>query len=293
MSTSEGLDFLVLAAGIGSRYGGLKQMDPVGPHGEFILDYSVRDAVAAGFDRVVFVIRRDIEKDFRRIAGGKWENKVDVRYVFQDMSDLPEGFSVPEGRTKPWGTAHAVLAARNEVRGAFGVVNADDFYGAEAIASAAGFLRETASERSLFCMVAYDVAKTLSENGSVSRGVCRVSGDGYLLGISERAALQRLDDGLIHDVENGEVFPADTPVSMNLFGFKRSYIDFAWEHFPEFLRGAAGRVKAEYQMPTVLQSMLSSGAASLRVLRTDCEWFGVTRTEDRAGVVEKLKRLEK
>ncbi|MGI5869497.1 MAG: nucleotidyltransferase family protein [Kiritimatiellia bacterium] len=282
---------VVLAAGMGSRYGGLKQMDPVGPKGEFILDYSVDDALDAGFSRIVFVIRRDIEKDFRDIVGRKWEAVADVRYAMQDLDDLPPGFSPPPDRVKPWGTAHAVLAARRIVTGSFAVVNADDFYGAEAFRLNAGFLDATASEPYTHCMVAYRLDKTLSKFGGVSRGICTVDGDGMLVDIRERLALQRGDDGVVRDGD--DAFPDDTLVSMNMFGFKRSYIDMLEAAFPAFLKANVAQPKAEFQVPTALGEFLRAGRVKVKVLRTESEWFGITCREDRVEVVEHLKKLKK
>lgn len=273
---------LVLAAGMGSRYGGLKQMDPIGPNGEFILDYSVGDALAAGFDRVVFVIRRDIEKDFREIVGHRWEARADVAYAMQDLADLPAGFAVPEGRTKPWGTAHAVLAARNAIDGPFAVVNADDYYGADALRQTAGFLDRTADDEKKFCMVAYRLDKTLSPNGSVSRGVCTVGPDGCLTQLVERLKLQRCPDGVVRDGE--DAFPDDTPVSMNMFGFKRRYIDLLQDTFPRFLAKYGALPKSEFQMPTALGAYLRRGDASVAVMQTASRWFGVTSRDDRPEV---------
>lgn len=282
-------NLVVLAAGMGSRYGGLKQMDPVGPNGEFILDYSVNDALHAGFSRIVFVIRRDLEKDFREIVGRKWEEQADVRYAMQDLDDLPPGFSPPPDRKKPWGTAHAVLAARRIVTGSFAVVNADDFYGAESFRLAAGCLDATASEPYTHCMVAYRLDKTLSKFGSVSRGVCTVDDQGMLVDIRERLALKRSDDGVVRD--GGDAFADDTLVSMNMFGFKRSYIDMLEEAFPAFLKANAAHPKAEYQVPTALGEFLRAGRVKVKVLRTDSDWFGITCREDRDDVVAHLKTL--
>lgn len=273
---------LVLAAGMGSRYGGLKQMDPIGPNGEFILDYSVGDALAAGFDRVVFVIRRDIEKDFRDIVGRRWEARADVAYAMQDITDLPAGFSVPEGRTKPWGTAHAVLAARTVIDEPFAVVNADDYYGADSLRQTAGFLDRTAADEKKFCMVAYRLDKTLSPNGSVSRGVCTVGPDGCLTQLVERLKLQRCPDGIVRDGE--DAFPDDTPVSMNMFGFKRRYIDLLQDTFPRFLAKYGTLPKSEFQMPTALGAYLRRGDASVAVMQTASRWFGVTSRDDRPDV---------
>ena len=273
---------LVLAAGMGSRYGGLKQMDPVGPHGEFILDYSVGAALAAGFSRVVFTIRKDIEKDFRELVGGRWEKRADVVYAFQRLDDLPAPFTVPDGRTKPWGTAHAVLAARDAVPGAFAVVNADDYYGAEALALTGGFLDETAADGRAWCMVAYRLGNTLSENGTVSRGVCTVGPDGLLRTVEERLALARCPDGAVRD--GADSFPDDTPVSMNMWGFKRRYVELLQESFPRFLAEKGSLPKSEFQMPTEVAGFLRRGEATVRVLRTASRWYGITSRADRAAV---------
>lgn len=280
---------LVLAAGMGSRYGGLKQMDPVGPGDEFILDYSVGDARAAGFSRVVFVIRADIEKDFREIVGARWEKRMKVEYALQDRGDVPAPFETPAERIKPWGTGHAVLAARRVIDGPFAVVNADDYYGADAMRRAAGFLDETAGDPGLFCMVAYRLDNTLSENAGVSRGICTVSPDGTLAKIEERPALSRCADGVIRDA--GDAFAGDTPVSMNLFGFKRRFIDLLEDDFPRFLEKYGSLPKSEFQMPTALESFLRRGQARVKVLRTDSRWIGVTSRDDRPAVVEFFKTV--
>ena len=273
---------LVLAAGMGSRYGGLKQMDPIGPHGEFIPDYSVGDALAAGFGRVVFVVRPDILDDFRSIVGRRWESRVDVDYALQRLDDLPAPFAVPEGRSKPWGTAHAILAARKLLDGPFLAVNADDYYGAEAPRLVAGFLDETAADPGAWCMVAYRLDQTLSANGTVSRGVCTVAPDGSLAAIEERLALARCADGAIRDGDDD--FPDDTPVSMNYWGFKRRYVDLLEESFPRFLAEKGSLPKSEFQMPTEVAGFLRAGQASVRVLRTSARWYGVTSRDDRPEV---------
>lgn len=281
---------VVLAAGMGSRYGGLKQMDPVGPSGEFILDYSVKYAVAAGFERVVFVIRRDLESDFRRIVGCHWEDKADVHYAMQELNDLPAGFTVPAERTKPWGTAHAVLAARSVVDGPFAVVNADDFYGAESFRLTGNCLEQTRDVPNLHCMVAYRLDKTLSKFGTVSRGVCKTDDDGMLVDIRERLALKRDDDGVVRDGE--DAFADDTLVSMNMFGFKRSFIDMLESEFPAFLKANAANPKAEFQAPTALGAFLRTGRVKVKVMRTDSDWFGITCREDRDEVVAHLRNLK-
>ena len=281
---------VVLAAGMGSRYGGLKQMDPVGPSGEFILDYSVKDALAAGMGRIVFVIRRDIEKDFREIVGKKWEAKADVQYAMQELSDLPEGFEVPTDRKKPWGTAHALLAARNIVEGPFAVVNADDFYGAESFKLCGDYLHKTASQPNLYCMVAYRLDKTLSKFGGVSRGICDVDSNGILHSITERLELKRCADGIIRDGE--DAFADDTLISMNMFGFKRSFIDRLESDFPTFVSENMDNLKSEFQMPTALGKYVLSGEAQVTVMLTQSDWFGITSREDRAEVVAHLQNLK-
>ena len=280
---------LVLAAGIGSRYGGLKQMDPIGPHGEFIPDYSVGDALAAGFGRVVFVVRPDILGDFREIVGRRWEARTDVDYALQRLDDLPAPFAVPEGRSKPWGTAHAILAAREKLNGPFLAVNADDYYGAEAPRLVSRFFDETASDPNAWCMVAYRLDQTLSPNGTVSRGVCSVGPDGFLASVEERLTLARGADGAIRDGD--AAFPDDTPVSMNYWGFKRSYVDLLQESFPRFLAEKGSLPKSEFQMPTEVARFLGAGEATVRVLRTASRWYGVTSREDRPAVVEFFKTL--
>jgi len=280
---------VILAAGIGSRYGGLKQMDPVGPAGEFILDYSVHDALRSGFNEVIFVIRRDIEADFRRIVGRRWEERTAVQYAFQELDDLPHGFAPPPGRTKPWGTGHALLAAREIIRGSFAIVNADDFYGHSGYALLADFLDRTADEPRAYAMAAYEVGRTLSEYGSVSRGVCEVDSRGRLTHLEEHTAIAREADGSIRS--RGQVLAPDTPVSMNLFGFKRSFVDALAEGFGSFLAAAGQELKSEYFVPSVVSDLVTSGRATLDVLRCDAEWFGVTNAADRPLVVARLVAL--
>ena len=281
---------VILAAGMGSRYGGLKQMDPIGPHGEFILDYTIRDALAAGFSEIVFVIRHDLEADFRAIVGDRWEARgAVIRYAFQNLDDLPGGFTPPEGRVKPWGTGHAVLAARQWLDAPFGVANADDYYGADAFRVLARFLDDTSDDDSAYGMVGYPVAGTLSDFGSVSRAVCKVAPDGSLLHIEERLHIERCPDGVIRDGDL--VLPDDIPVSMNLFGFKPSYAHALEESFLEFLRARGTEPKSEFYISLPLQPLLETGRISLKVLRTDAHWFGVTNREDRPAVQQELAKV--
>ncbi len=281
---------VILAAGMGSRYGGLKQMDPIGPHGEFILDYTIRDALASGFDEVVFIVRRDLAEDFRRIVGDRWEARgVPVRYVFQELSDLPGGFVPPEGRAKPWGTGHAVYAARRWLDAPFAVANADDYYDAPALHAVGRYLDETADDDTAYAMVGYPVAATLSDHGSVSRGVCVVDERGDLLQIEERLAIERGADGVIRDGDL--VLADDTPVSMNLFGFKPGYARHLEEGLSAFLAAHGTEPKSEFYLALPLPSLLARGLARLRVLRTDARWYGVTNREDRPLLQAALARV--
>lgn len=280
---------VVLAAGMGSRYGGLKQMDPVGPSGEFILDYSVHDAMLAGFSEIVFVIRRDIEEDFKRIVGNRWESRVSVRYAYQELDDLPEGFTVPAERTKPWGTGHAVLAARKIIDSPFAMVNADDFYGRDSLSAITQFFNKTAEAPTAHAMVAYRLSQTLSEHGSVSRGICSVNDEGRLTRVVEYTTIQRGDDGLIR--QGDEVLAEDTPCSMNLYGFKPAFIKFLSSGLVDFLRESGQEARSEYYITKVAGDLVERGEGSLDVLRTNSLWFGVTNAADRPKVVARLESL--
>ncbi|MHB9038211.1 MAG: nucleotidyltransferase [Armatimonadota bacterium] len=278
---------VVMAAGMGSRYGGLKQIDPVGPSGEIILDYSTYDALRAGFDKVVFVIRRDIEKTFRDVIGRKLEGRADVAYVFQQLDDLPDGFAVPEGRTKPWGTGHAVLSARDAVSTPFAVINADDFYGQTAFKSIGDYLYQAADSEGVcdYCMVGYELRNTLSENGEVARGVCDVTSDGFLVDIHERTRIQQFEDGIKYvDGEADWVALADdSTVSLNLWGFTPSIMCELSERFAKFLtdKRAADMTKVEYFLPEVVGATIKEHKSRVRVLPTGEKWYGVTYQEDR------------
>ncbi len=285
---------LVLAAGMGSRYGSLKQMDGVGPANEAILDYSVYDAIRAGFGKVVFVIRHSFADEFREVFNAqRFGHRIEVEYAFQELDSLPEGFTVPEGRVKPWGTNHAILMAAEKIHEPFAVVNADDFYGADAFRTIADHLRTLGGSRNAYCMVAYDLEKTLSENGTVSRGVCTVDRDGYLEGMVERTQIERLADGRIvfHDGGADETLAPDTPVSMNLFGFTPDYFDYSADYFRTFLRENGSNLKAECYIPSMVNKLIHDGTVRLRVLRSDAQWFGVTYKEDKPSLMSALKRM--
>jgi len=284
---------LVLAAGMGSRYGGLKQMDGVGPHGEAILDYSVTDAIRAGFGKVVFVIRHSFDQDFRKVFNSeRWNGKIEVKYVYQELDNLPEGFSVPEGREKPWGTNHAVLMAKEVIHEPFAIINADDFYGGDAFKVMADYLQTLDGVEGKYCMVGYKLENTLSENGSVSRGVCKVDANGLLIGMDERTSIARTSDGIAYtDVEGQHPLPADATVSMNLFGFTPDYFAKSEKLFVQFLKDKGTELKSEYYIPFAVNTFIADGSATMTVLKTTAKWFGVTYKEDRPMVVERLRKL--
>ncbi len=282
---------LVLAAGMGSRYGGLKQLDPVGPKGETLLDYSVHDAIRAGFTRVVFLIRRDIEKEFRNKVGARYDGKVPVAYAFQELSDLPGGFSPPAGRTKPWGTSHAVWCARDVVTGNFAAINADDFYGAQTFRVMAEFLRGTDAgmRPAQFAMAAFRLGRTLSEHGTVARGICEVGPDELLRSIEELTDIARQSDGGI--TASGRVLAEETPASMNFWGFNPQVFPLLEKELLRFLAADGGSDKAECYLPSAVTGMMASGEAQVRVLPTSSDWFGVTYREDRERVVQSIAAL--
>jgi len=282
---------VVLAAGMGSRYGGLKQVDPVGPSGEAILDYSVFDAIRGGFGKVVFIIRKDFEAEFKAKVGAKYEGHVPVEYCFQDINDLPAPFTVPEGRTKPWGTAHATRAARNVVKEPFAVINADDFYGRDAFAKLGEFL--AAAKPMEFAMVGYRLDLTLSDNGSVARGICDVAEDGTLKGVTEMTKLVRA--GAVAENRENEDSPTKVPldarVSMNLWGFTPELFFALEERFPKWLEANGKKEKSEWYIPFVVDELIKEGKSTCRVLPTESCWFGVTYREDKPFVVAEIGKL--
>ena len=285
---------VVMAAGMGSRYGGLKQLDAVGPHGQVILDYSVYDAYRAGFERVVFVIKPEIEAAFRERVGERIARKMDACYVFQTIEDLPAGYSAPEGRVKPWGTCHAVLAARGEVDGPFAVINADDRYGPEGFRGIYEHFKHASAGE--YCMAGYLLGNTLTENGSVARGVCETDSEGRLVSVTERTRIEKTASGARYTEDGGASWTdiaLDSTVSMNLWGFTRDFMDEAWTRFPAFLDRTLREnpLKGEYFLPGVVTQLLEEGRASVRVLRTRDRWYGVTYKEDRASVTAAFGRL--
>jgi len=286
---------LVLAAGMGSRYGSLKQMDGVGPNGEAIIDYSVYDAIRAGFGKVVFVIRHSFEADFKEVFNAeRFGGKIAVEYVFQELDYLPEGFTLPEGRQKPWGTNHAVMMAANVINEPFAVINADDFYGREAYVTISEYLQTLEGVEGRYCMVGYQVNKTLSENGTVSRGVCTVDSEGNLQSMVERTQIERVDGTILfHDGGADEPLAEDTPVSMNLFGFTPDYFRHSEAYFKEFLAENIDNLKSEFYIPRMVNKLINEGTASMRVLKTTSDWFGVTYKEDKPLLMSKLEELIK
>ena len=284
---------VIMAAGMGSRYGGLKQLDGLGPNGETIMDYSIFDAIRGGFGKVVFVIRKDFEADFRTKILSKYENHIPVEVVFQSVDDLPEGFVRPEGRTKPWGTNHAVMMAADAVHEPFAVINADDFYGAEAYKTIGDYLAQLGESRNSYCMVAYDLNKTLSENGTVSRGVCGVDPKGDLTSMVERTQIERMPDGQIvfHDNGADEPLSEDTPVSMNLFGFTPDFFTYSKEYFKVWFEANKDNIKSEFYIPTMVNKLIGDGTATLRVLRSAAQWHGVTYKEDKPALMAAIEKM--
>jgi len=290
MSAMKCLSLLVLAAGLGSRYGGLKQIDPVGPNGEAILDYSIYDAHRAGFSKVVFIIRRDIEQAFKQSVAARFENRIAVDYVFQELDILPPGFGVPPGRTKPWGTTHAVLMAANRIHVPFAVINADDFYGADGYEALAQHLKSGTPD---YAMVGFVLRNTLSEFGAVSRGVCQIGSDGMLQNVTEMRSITRDGGGAINTDVAGKLtrLTGNELVSMNIWGFTPQVFEPLQEYFQAFLAEKGEDATSECYLPSAVNQLVSEGRARVRVLRTTDAWFGITNREDRLRVVESIGLL--
>lgn len=283
-------DLLIMAAGIGSRYGGVKQLEGFGPSGERIIDYTIYDAMRAGFGKIVFVIRRDIERDFREAVADPWKGRLRMEFAFQEMNDLPDGigaFTVPPDRKKPWGTGHAIWVGRNLIRGPFAVANADDFYGLSAFEAVSRHLSgQSGIPKPDYALVGYRLDRTLSEHGSVSRGVCAVDADGHLTGLKETTDIIREGEVIGNRNPDGTLHPfsPETPVSMNLWGFGPSYFDHLETRFRSFLKEKGSDPKAEFYLTTVIDDLIRSGEEKVKVLSTDARWFGVTYREDRPAV---------
>lgn len=283
----------VLAAGMGSRYGGLKQLDPLGPSGETIMDYSVYDAIQAGFGKLVFVIRKSFEKEFVDKVASKYQHKIPVEIVFQELDSLPKGYTVHPERVKPWGTNHAVLMGKDAIKEPFAVINADDFYGRDAFKKLAQFLTELDGSQNHYCMVGYRLQNTLSESGAVARGVCEKDTNDFLTSIVERTHIERKDDKIQYkDAENYWFeLEENTPVSMNMWGFTPDYFEHSEKYFVKFLELNQSNLKSEYFIPLMVDHLITTKTADVKVLDTTSKWFGVTYAEDRESVVNKLQEL--
>jgi len=292
MSATSSPTLLVLAAGMGSRYGGLKQIEAVGPSGETIIDYSIFDAMRAGFGKLVFIIRKDIEQPFKEVVGSRFEKRIAVDYVFQELDKIPAGFNVPSGRTKPWGTTQAILMAADAIKEPFAVINADDFYGAESYQVMSKHLQAASGD---YAMVGFVLRNTLSEFGTVARGVCRVGSDGFLEQVVELTAIARDGDHAKDTAGDGTVtmLTGDEPVSMNMFGFTPQVFGKLQEHFKKFLEANGADLKKECYIPSTVNEMLVAKQTKVKVLRSNDSWFGVTYREDHAHVVESIRQLVK
>lgn len=285
---------VILAAGMGSRYGGLKQIDPVGPSGETILDYSVFDAIRAGFGKVVFIIRKDIENDFKEVFVSRLSKHIEIDWVFQELSKLPEGYKIPDGRVKPWGTGHALIMVANVVKEPFAVINADDFYGRQAFETIAGFFAEQDRlNQSDYAMVAYELNNTLSEFGTVSRGICVTDEQGWLSSVTELTKIAKTDDNIADIQPDGKttILKENDPVSMNFWGFTPSLFLHLEKEFTMFLDSDRDHSKSEFYIPSVVDTLIKSGQEKVKVLRNPGQWFGITYQEDKPIVVEKVRDL--
>ncbi len=290
MAAMANLSLLVLAAGMGSRYGGLKQLDPMGPSGETLLDYSVYDALQAGFDRIVFLIRRDIDAEFRSKVGARYDGRVAVDYAYQELTALPGGYTVPEGRTKPWGTAHAVWCARDVLAEPFAAINADDFYGRKSYEIVGNFLKAGDPKGTKFAMAGYHLCNTLSDHGTVARGICKADANGELVNIEECTGIERKNGQIQQQDPDGTVrtFEEQVPVSMNFWGLTPAVFPLLEDRLVEFLKSNANEAKAECYIPTAIGEMVTRGEASVKVLPTDASWFGVTYRDDKPLVTAAL-----
>ncbi len=283
----------ILAAGMGSRYGGLKQLDGLGPNGETIMDYSIYDAIRAGFGKVVFVIRQYFSKDFEEKIISKYKGLIDTDVVFQELNIVPEGCSYNQQREKPWGTNHAVLMGAKVIHEPFAVINADDFYGQESFEILADFLKSIKGKQNEYCMIGYRVGNTLSESGAVSRGVCEVDENGFLKNIVERTHIEEKARGIVYRNENNESIELNrnNPVSMNMWGFSPDYFDYSLDFFKEFLNEHGQELKSEFYIPFAVNNLIVEGKATCKVLDTPSKWFGVTYSEDRPQTVSEIRKL--
>jgi len=286
---------LVLAAGMGSRYGSLKQVDAFGPSGETIIDYSIYDAIQAGFGKVVFVIRKHIEKEFKEVFGNRFSDQIEVAFVYQELENIPQGYDIHSERQKPWGTAHAVWMAKDAIETPFAVINSDDFYGRDAYIKIGAYLQSVpASDTLHYAMVGYQLKNTLSDFGSVNRGVCVTDADGLLTSVTECTGIQRNEEGIIQYPDaNGQyhTLTEDTPVSMNMWGCPPAIFDEINSRFEAFLAERGSELKSEYYIPTLITELIEEGIAQVKMLTTDASWFGVTYQDDKPVVIESLNKL--
>ena len=289
---------VIMAAGMGSRYGGLKQIDPVDDDGHIIMDFSMYDARRAGFEKVIFIIKRELEADFKERVGNRISRYMDVSYVYQELTDLPEGYEVPEGRVKPWGTAHAVLSCIDQIEGPFAVINADDYYGQEAFQLIYDYLASHEDDdKYRYTMVGYHLGHTVTDNGHVARGICDMNENGELIAIHERTRIEKRDDGIAYTEDDGQTWtyvPADTTVSMNMWGFTRSILEEIRDGFPEFLDHGlkTNPMKCEYFLPAVVSDLLGEEKATVAVLTSVDKWYGVTYKEDKPVVVAAIRKMK-
>ena len=297
MGNTEQPVLVVMAAGMGSRYGGLKQLDPMDAEGHIIIDYSVYDAIRAGFKKVIFIIKRENESDFRSAIGDRLSRYINVDYAFQELTDIPEGFEIPEGRQKPWGTGHAVMSVRNKVHGPFAVINADDYYGVSAFRMTYEYLSENGDDPKKYMMTGFRLVNTLTDHGYVSRGVCSVDENGMLTDIQERTHIEKTEGGAAYTEDDGKTYtdlPADSIVSMNMWGFPSAFLGELSARFPETLKKGLKEnpLKCEYYLPFAVDEVLTEGKASVKVCSSDDRWYGVTYKEDKPMVMEALQALK-
>lgn len=289
---------VIMAAGMGSRYGGLKQIDPVDEEGHIIMDFSMFDAKRAGFEKVIFIIKRENEADFKAAVGDRMAKYMDVSYAYQEIDNIPDGYQVPEGRVKPWGTAHAVLSCINQIDGPFAVINADDYYGQEAFRLIYDYLASHEDDEIYrYTMVGYELGNTVTDNGHVARGVCNMNEEGELKAIHERTRIEKRDDGIAYTEDDGKTWvnvPADTTVSMNMWGFTRSILEEVEAGFPAFLDEGlkVNPMKCEYFLPAVVSDLLGEGRAAVAVLKSADKWYGVTYKEDKPVVMAAIKKMK-
>ena len=292
----ENLTLVIMAAGLGSRYGGLKQIDVVGENGEILIDYSIYDAIRAGFNKLVFIITKELDKAFKEVIGDRISKYAEVEYAYQEIDELPEGYTVPEGRTKPWGTAHAVICAADKIKGPFAVINADDFYGGETFKTLAEHLKKASNANKSvhdYCMAGFVLKNTVTQNGHVARGICTVDGAGNLQDIVERTKIMYRDGKICYteDEETWHEIDGDSVVSMNCWGFTEEFLPELKSMFPNFLNENIDNLKAEFYLPTAVDSMLKAGKCRVKVLKTPDKWFGVTYRQDKPMVQEAIRSM--